>query len=143
MRAVGNNYLVKSVEGYSANDNEIFNIPRHQYSLIFDHDLSDSLNYQASVKYLSSRCSPIRIANNNQPVPDPFPNEGVDFQVPDHRLGSVVLFNANINWQFQAKDSISFAIHNVFDKQWQQGGSVVHPYQQTGRWFSLKFEHKW
>lgn len=143
LRFVGNHYMVQSVEGYGADDNEIFNIPRHQYNLIFNQDISENLSYQTSMKFLSARRSPINIANNNQPVLDPFPNEGVDFQVPDHRLGSVLLFNANLRWHYKTQNTLSFAIHNLFDKQWQQGGSVVHPYQQTGRWFSLKLEHKW
>ena len=143
IQLIGNNYLVKSVEGYSANSNEIFNIPRSQYNLIFNQDLSDNLSYHASIKYLGSRLSPINIASNNQPVLDPFPNQGVEFQVPDNRLGSVVLFNTNIRWQYDSKSSLGLAVHNLFDKNWQQGGSVIHPYQQTGRWYSLKLEHKW
>lgn len=143
-KLIGNHYSVESVELYSADDDEIFNIPRNQYNFIIDNKFNQHLSYQLSLKYLGNRRSPINIALNNQPVVDPFPNAGVDYQVPDNRLSSVLLFNTDIRWQFnQGQTVLTFNVQNLFDKQWTQGGSVVHPYQQTGRWFKFGVEHNW
>ena len=38
--------------------------------------------------------------------------------------------------------SVSFNVQNAFDKEWYQGGSVAHPYKQTGRWYKLGIEYK-
>ena len=144
LRLIGQYYQVTSVEGYGADDDEINNIPRHQYNLLMDQELTEQLSYQLSLKYLGNRRSPIFIAQNNVPVADPFPNEGVDYQVSDNRLPHVLLFNANLRWKLTDQPMmITFNVQNLFDKTWYQGGSVVHPYQQTGRWFKLGVEFSW
>jgi iron complex outermembrane receptor protein len=142
LRFLGHHYKVNSIDRYSADNDEIFNIPRNQYNLIFGHQLTDKLHYQLSAKYLGNRRSPINIAINNQPVADPFPNQGITYQAPHNRLGAVVLFNANLRWKL-AQTTISFNVQNLFNRQWTQGGSVVHPYEQTGRWFKLGVEYLW
>ncbi|MFT5162578.1 MAG: outer membrane receptor for ferrienterochelin and colicins [Alteromonadaceae bacterium] len=141
-RFIASHYNVTSVEGYSADDNEIFNIPRTQFNLIMDHQLTEQLSYQLSAKYLGNRRSPINVALNNIPVADPFPTQGVDFFDLDNRLSHVYLFNLNLRWKPKVWPvTLTFNAQNLFDKNWQQGGSVVHPYQQTGRWFKFGLEY--
>ena len=144
VRLISNHYGIKSVEGYGAKGNEIYNIPQTQLNLIFDKSFTEQFNMQLSMKYLGSRLSPINIANNNQPVPDPFPDAGVVYQAPNYRLPSTILLNANLRWKINGqKTTLGLSIQNLLDKQWQQGGSVVHPYQQTGRWVTFSVDHKW
>ena len=142
-RLVGSHHKIKQVKGYNADENEIFNIPRNQYNFIFDHQWGDDFSYQLSLKYLGNRKSPINIALNGKPVKDPFPSQGVEFQVPENRLPSNYLFNINLRWRFDQKPlTLTFNVQNLFDKTWYQGGSVAHPYRQTGRWFKLGLEYK-
>jgi iron complex outermembrane receptor protein len=142
-RFIGSYYKIKKSEGYSADNNEIYNIPRYQFNLIFDQKLNDIVSYQLSLKYIGSRKSPINIAFNNVPVEDPFPNEGVEYQVPENMLPPTFLSNMNIRWQIPSLPMVvTFTVKNIFDKTWRQGGTVVHPYQQTGRWFKFGAEYK-
>ena len=106
--------------------------------------MSNSLISQISVQYLSNRKSPIRIATNNIIVEDTFPNQGVSFDEPENRLPSVTLLNAKIRWlPDNAPLEIFLSIQNLLDKQWQQGGSTIHPYPQTGRWGQLGISYRW
>ncbi len=144
IRLVATHQQVAKVEFYEADDDEIFNIPRTQISLSWDSHLSNSLSSQISVQYLSNRKSPIRIATNNIIVEDTFPNQGVSFDVPENRLPSVTLLNTKIRWlPTKLPLEISLSIQNLLDKRWQQGGSTIHPYPQTGRWGQLGFSYRW
>jgi outer membrane receptor protein involved in Fe transport len=143
LRLVANHYQVESVQGYPGDDNGIYNIPRSQYNLIFDYRLTDQWLYQLSVKYIGARQSPINVAQANEPVVDPYPDSGVVFQSVNHHLPSVYLVGANVQWQADSIPlSLSLTVKNALDKTWQQGGSVVHPYRQTGRWYKLGIEYR-
>lgn len=129
-RFIGSQTRVVSSENYPAQDDDIFNIPQYQFNVIFDHELSQQLDYQLSIKYLGERKSPISAVGER---PLDLNNE----------LGSNVLLNANVNWQLTSLPiTISFNIQNAADKEWYQGGSVSRPYRQTGRWYELGFEYK-
>lgn len=144
LRLVGTYQKVASVEFYDATDDEVFNIPKSQYSFSWDAKLSQSVSSQIYLQYLSSRISPIRIANNNVLELDPFPNQGVEFEQPNHRLPSVVLLHAKLRWRLSSMPiELSISAQNLLDKQWEQGGSTIHPYPQTGRWIQLGAKYKW
>jgi outer membrane receptor for ferrienterochelin and colicins len=144
LRLVATHQMVAEAEFYEADDDEIFNIPKTQISLNWDRHISRSLISQLSALYLSDRKSPIRIAADNIIVDDPFPAQGVEFDVAENRLPSVLLINAKIRWLLQSMPlEVSLSVQNLFDKQWQQGGSTIHPYPQTGRWGQLAFSYGW
>ncbi len=143
LRFIGSQSKVHETANYTASDDNIYNIPDYQFNLIFDHKVDEQLQYQLSMKYIGSRVSPIYIAVDGEPVVDPYPGVGVDYQDPNHKLGSTVLLNANFNWHVKGLPmTISASIQNLTDKEWYQGGSVAHPYQQTGRWYRVGFEYK-
>lgn len=143
LRFIGSqNHIIDAIH-YPASNSEIFNIPNYQFNFIFDHQYSDSLQYQVSWQYIGERLSPINIAINGEPVEDPFPNSGVNFQDSTHHLEAVSLFNFNTRWKVNNSNlTLTFNIRNLFDQQWFQGGSVAHPYKQTGRWVKLGIEYK-
>lgn len=144
IRLAATHQQVVTVEFYDADDDEIFNIPKTQLSLSWDHHVSDSVISQLSAQYLSNRKSPIRIAVNNVNVEDPFPDQGVEFDLPGNRLPSVTLINAKLRWLPKSTPlEISLSVQNLLDKQWQQGGSTIHPYPQTGRWGQVAFSYRW
>ena len=143
LRFIGSQNKVVDVTNYPASNDEIYNIPNYQLNAIFDHQFSDQLQYQLSWQFIGERLSPINIAINGEPVTDPFPNSGVTFQDPDYKLGAVSLFNAHARWKVNNSGlTLTFNIRNMFDQNWYQGGSVVHPYKQTGRWIKLGVEYK-
>lgn len=130
LRFIGSQTKVVNSENYPAKDSEIFNIPQYQFNLIYDHELESNFNYQISVKYIGERLSPVSLTESPS-----MPNE--------HKLGSTVLINANLNWQLSNLPiTISFNVQNAADKEWYQGGSVALPYRQTGAWYKLGFEYK-
>ncbi|TQV84952.1 TonB-dependent receptor [Aliikangiella coralliicola] len=81
--------------------------------------------------------SPINLAGDN------FPAQGVEFPLPNNRLDSVYLFNANLRWELPLNQlNLTFNVQNLFDKKWFQGGTTVVPYPQTGRWWKLGFNFR-
>lgn len=142
-RFIGSQNKVLDTVHYPAMDDDVYNIPNYQFNLIYDHELTEHLEYQVSMQYIGKRTSPINIALDGQPVNDPFPDSGARFQSPEHSLGSTTLLNANINWQLESLPlTISLHVKNLADKDWYQGGSVAHPYKQTGRWYKLGVQYK-
>lgn len=143
LRFIGSQNHIMDVKNYPASDSEIFNIPNYQFNFIFDHQYTDNLQYQLSWQYIGERLSPINIAINGEPVADPFPNSGVRFQDPNYHLAAVSLFNFNTRWKVENSNlTLTLNVRNLFDKNWYQGGSVTHPYKQTGRWIKLGLEYK-
>lgn len=143
VRFIGSQNRVLDALHYPTTNDEIHNIPSHQFNLIFDHELNQQLEYQFSLQYLGERHSPINIALDGRPAQDPFPNAGARFQASDNMLGATTLLNANVNWQLETMPlTISFNVKNLTDKDWYQGGSVAHPYKQTGRWFKFGLHYK-
>ena len=144
IRMVTTYQKVSEVQFYDAANGEIFNIPKNQVSLSWDSELTQNFSSQLFAQYLSSRSSPIRIANNNMLVDDPFPNQGVSFEEPSYRLPSVVLLHAKLRWKFNNLPlEVSMSVQNLTNKKWQQGGSTIHPYPQTGRWAQLGLTFNW
>lgn len=143
LRFIGSHNRVIDALHYPATDDDIHNIPSVQFNLIFDHKFNEQFEYQLSMQYIGQRYSPINIALDGEPAVDKFPNSGVQLQAPNNELDASTLFNLNLNWQPENLPlSVSFSVKNLFDKDWYQGGSVAHPYKQTGRWFKFGLQYK-
>lgn len=143
LRFIGSQSRVIDALHYPATDDDIDNIPSNQFNLIFDHSISPQFEYQIAMQHIGQRHSPINIAVDGRPAVDQYPNSGVRLQLPHNTLGATTLFHINLNWQAQTLPvSVSLNVKNVFDKQWYQGGSVAHPYKQTGRWYKLGLHYK-
>ncbi|TQV76958.1 TonB-dependent receptor [Aliikangiella marina] len=143
-KLVASHYQVESVEFYEARDDEIYNIPQTQLSFTWDLQIDPQLANQFNLVYLGERLSPINILSNGVPVVDPFPNQGVDFQLPENRLPGVALINWKMSWKSPNSPlTVSASIQNLTNKMWRQGGSTVHPYPQTGRWGQIQFAYRW
>jgi iron complex outermembrane receptor protein len=136
------NRLIDSKQ-FLADDTYIYNIPNHTLNLILDYRFNDHWSINGEWQYIGNRLSPIDISLNGQPVSDPFPNSGVDYQVPDNILDAVNLLNTRLAWQASPQLELALEVRNLFDKQWQQGGTTLHPYPQEGRWWQLAAEYRW
>lgn len=144
IKLVASYYRVESVEFYEAQYDEIFNIPQTQYSVTWDWQLSEQVSNQLNYSSFGSRLSPILILNNGQPVTDPFPGEGSEFQLPNNRLPTAGLLNWKFNWKSSRWPlSVSASVQNLANKQWKQGVSTIHPYPQTGRWGQVELVFRW
>ncbi|WP_196137661.1 TonB-dependent siderophore receptor [Aliikangiella sp. G2MR2-5] len=134
---------VNSFEFYEARGDEIFNIPKLQAGLTWDYQATDKLSSQVHVQYIGERLSPVSIASNGVPVVDSFPDSGVEFQVPNNRLDSVLLLHSAVSWKWSNHLRIKLAFQNLLNERWEQGGSTIHPYPQTGRWGQVSMYYQW
>ncbi len=126
-------------KNYGVRGVRIYNISPLSANLIIDatpiRSLGDQVWVHVDFKYLDRRLSPISsdVTATNPNVPGPNPK---------NTLPSTFLVNAG----FGVRDFVSqgwgldFRVYNALDTKWQQGGSVQHPYPQTGRWFALNLK---
>jgi len=136
------NRLIDSKQ-FLADDTYIYNIPNHTLNLILDYRFNDHWSINGEWQYIGKQLSPIDISLNGQPVSDPFPNSGVDYQVPNNMLDAVNLLHTRLAWQASPQLELALEVRNLFDKQWRQGGTTLHPYPQEGRWWQLAVEYRW
>ena len=136
---------VEKSEAYPATDREIHNIPELMANLTIDRKLRGSLWAHLTVHYLGSRLSPVDINLNGVPVPDLFPGQGADFHDLDRRLPSTTLVHAGLSIDDLRGSGLGFDLraYNLFDEQWKQGGSTLHPYPQEGRRLSAQLRYRW
>jgi len=119
---------------------DIANIPTFTTNLIIDQKITVNSSANLTFRYVGKQYSPILIQQNGVKVPDPFPNTGVNFDDQYNYVDDVFLVNSNINYQLKENVSLNFKINNLFNQQYQQGGSTLHPYQKPGRWYYIAAE---
>ena len=82
------------------------------------------LSLNMTVRYIGAQLSPINITIGS-----------TRFFEPDRRVDGALLVNAGIRvgdlWSNRLSMDVRF--YNLFDKAYDQGGSVAHPYPQAGR----------
>ena len=118
----------------------IANIPTITSNLIIDKKITKNLAFNLTFRYVGKQYSPIIIQQNGIKVADPYPSTGVSFDDPNNYVDAALLVNSNINYQLKENISFNFKVNNLFDQQHQQGGSTLHPYQKTGRWYYIAAE---
>ena len=111
-------------------------------NVIVDKKLSKNHSFNVALRFIGRQFSPIVIQRDGQHIEDPFPDEGVSYFEPQHYVDNTTLVNANWQWQASSKLKINLQVNNLFDQQYYQGGSTLHPYQQTGRWYHLKATYR-
>ncbi len=129
---------VKSFENFSASDDKIYNIPNITMSFILTHQWNDRWNTELTTRYIGTRHSPIIISLDGVQVTDPFPNAGVDYYQPNNKEPAEWLVNASVNYKVSSTFNIGFSAFNLFDEDYYEGGTTLHPYKQEGRWWMLK-----
>lgn len=132
---------VLNYENFSVEDGEIANVPSLTVNGIFDYAWSSQWHTHLTVQHVGEQYSPINVQSNGVAINDPFPNEGVTFQDPNHRVKDVTLFHLQVSYEPIDDMRIDLAMENVLDEQYQQGGTTLHPYPQTGRWTRLGIQY--
>ncbi len=133
---------VSSSEKYAARDDDLFNIPHITSNFQWHYDISSNWQSTLNIKYLGSRRSPIDISFNGSSIEDPFPEQGVSYFNADFTLPAVTLVDFVISAEnlLLAGSRFSIEVNNLLNKDWQQGGSTIHPYPQQGRWWRLSYQ---
>lgn len=127
---------------YGVRDGRIFNIPAVTSNAVLDFSLGSPFGKAAwlelSWQHLGARLSPIDIAFAEQGGNSPSPARS--WLLPDNTLPSVDLLNVGVRIPglLGARSFLDLRVTNLANTQWQQGGSVTHPYPQPGRWVTVK-----
>lgn len=122
----------------------IANVPTLSAALNINYDWSAKLHSALAWRYSGQQFSPINIQNNGNPATDPFPNQGVTFDDANHRVAASWRLDGNIHYQLSSLNSeLIFAVENLLDRQYEQGGSVQFPYPQPGRWWRIGIKTSW
>jgi hypothetical protein len=123
-------------------DGRIYNIPNFSGNLILDWDLGSTWGRRvwlhATYQHLGARLSPIEISFPAQGAPVPTPARS--WSLPDNTLPAVGLVHLGLRIPglFGHRSFLDLRVSNATNAQWKQGGSVVSPYPQPGRWTTLK-----
>lgn len=131
-RQVSNSEKIATDNGY------ISNVPKFTANIIIEAKLNDKVGLHTNVQYIGKQFSPIIIQQDGQTVDDPFPDQGVNYYQPNHYENNVWLVNSNIDYKVSDNVAFNLRVENIFDRQYNQGGTTLHPYPQKGRWAHIQ-----
>jgi len=116
----------------------INNIPKFAANLTFDLPVNPKLSLHLGLRYIGKQFSPVHLQQGITPVNDPYPERGVDFYQPEKKINSTLLLSTNVRYKINEHVSLALRVDNLLDKEYQQGGTTVHPYPQKGRWINAQ-----
>ena len=123
--------------GYGMKAGRIYNIPSFSGNLLLDWNAGPAW-VNLTLQHLGARLSPIEIAFPAQGGPVPTPARSWSY--PDNTLPAVVLLHLGVRipGRFGSRSFLDLRVSNATNAQWKQGGSVVSPFPQPGRWATLR-----
>lgn len=127
-----------SSEKIATHNGYINNVPKLTANLVLDKPITDKLNAHLAIRYVGKQYSPIVIQQDGMKVVDPFPEQGVSFDQPNHYQASSWLLNSNLRYKASDALTLNLRVDNLLDENRYQGGSTLHPYPKRGRWVSLQ-----
>ncbi|RKZ85724.1 MAG: hypothetical protein DRR19_15960 [Candidatus Parabeggiatoa sp. nov. 1] len=122
---------------------EIWNIPNWTANAVFNFNplelfdakldsVSNDLWLNLTARYVGEQLSPIYIVFNKGED-----NER-EINKPDHEVDDVLLFNTGFRWNNLWNGLfLDGRVYNLLDEKYEQGGTVLHPYPQPGRWWMI------
>ncbi|MCP4697261.1 MAG: TonB-dependent receptor [Gammaproteobacteria bacterium] len=120
-------------EKYNVSGHRIHNVPDWTANLILNYSLNKNVWFNFTARYIGKQLSPVDITIGDTPP----------FIEPDKEVDDVFLFNTGVRWSNIGKGFfVDARVYNLLDEEYFQGGSVEHPYPQTGRWYMLNFGYK-
>ncbi|MCH8290144.1 TonB-dependent receptor, partial [Candidatus Poribacteria bacterium] len=125
---------------YPITNKQINNVPKWTANAIFDfnpfYSTQKNTWFNLTARYIGKQSSPIDIVFKDDETQEII----ADFRDADNEVGAALIFNAGFslrnilfNWI-----SLDARVYNLLDTEYEQGGSVRHPYPQPGRWFLLR-----
>jgi iron complex outermembrane receptor protein len=121
-----------NAEDYGVTGHRIHNIPEFAGSLLVDvhpfHRRFEPFLFNVTFRYIGYQLSPIiNTYKNGQPI-----------QLPENGVDEALIVNAGIRLADFHRFTADFRIYNLFGAEYYQGGSVVFPYPQQGRWWMVE-----
>lgn len=134
---------VTRYEDFEVDGGNIANVPYLTANLITEYEIHSNWSTSNTIQYISEQFSPVFIQNNGVAQVDPFPNQGVSFNDPDNYVAEAILLHTQLSYKPIRSLRIDLQVDNLLDEDHMQGGTVLHPYPQTGRWYRLAASYKW
>lgn len=134
---------VLSHENYAVKDGEISNVPAITANVMAGYKIDKKWNVNSTLQYIGEQYSPIYIQANGVAIADPYPSEGVSFDSESNTVSQATLLHFQLSYQPIKALKLDIQIDNAFDEQHKQGGTTLHPYAQTGRWYRFAASYKW
>lgn len=127
---------------YGTRGDAIFNVPKLVANASFDvtpiQSLREQLALNVTVRYVGAQLSPIDIR-----YVDATGNVLRHYDLPDNTVDAYVLANLGVRVTDLpvAGLSLDATVYNLFDTEYFQGGSTLHPYPRMGRSFLVKLSY--
>ena len=125
-------------QNFPITGSDVHNVPAWSGNLIAtiapDFARRQQLRLNATVRYIGDQKSPIDVTVGNRVFREP--SRTVDRAV-------VVNLGGRIGRLWSQPWSLAAHVYNVFDTEYEQGGSVSHPYPQPGRWALVTVGRSW
>ncbi len=143
LRANATYQHVLSAMDYGTRGSQIFNVPAFSSNVIVDvtplPKRYRNLAVNLTARYVSPQLSPVEIR-----FADATGATVREYAEPDRTVAGALLFNAGIRVTDLLTPGLSLdvTVYNLLDRQYQQGGSVLHPYPQPGRWLLLTLGYR-
>lgn len=118
-------------EDYGEADGHVFYVPSLTANLVTDFKMPASFGrsswYNLTLRYIGEQRAPI-VGRQPQSA------------LLAHRSPAVTLVNTGLYIEslWQTSLNLDLRVFNLFDKAYEQGGSVQFPYPQPGRWWQVK-----
>jgi iron complex outermembrane receptor protein len=134
---------VLSHENYAVKNGEISNVPAVTANIMAGYAINKKWNMNSTLQYIGEQYSPIYIQANGVAITDPYPNEGVSFDSENNTVSQAMLLHIQLSYQPVNKLILNLQVDNALDEKHEQGGTTLHPYEQTGRWYRFSASYKW
>ena len=136
VRLVGAYQAAVAAKDYGTRGGRIFNVPAWSGALSVDvapvPPWKDKLWLHAAVRYVGPSLSPVDLTFR-----DAMGNTVASFVEPDRRIEGAAIVDLGFRLKHVPVKNLFLqgTIYNLFNTFYEAGGSVVHPYPQTGLWF--------
>lgn len=123
---------------YDVINNNVKNVPSLAANFVIDisplPSIIKNLWYNLSVRYIGEQESPYNIVFSN----------GRSFINTNYKVKAATIINTAVRWDNIFNNNLSFkvSVDNLLDEKYEQGGSVIHPYPQPGRWYLIELGYK-
>lgn len=129
---------VSDFKNYDVFNDNVKNVPSITGNFIFDinpiPNIIKTFWYNLTIRYIGEQESPYNITFTN----------GRSFVDANYKVKAATIINTAIRTENFLLDglSIKISVDNLFNKKYEQGGSVTHPYPQPGRWYLFELGYK-
>jgi iron complex outermembrane receptor protein len=124
---------VIDTENYTAKGTHIYNVPRLSSNVTASYQIIKNLIVNANVNILSRQVSHYRL-----PIEEIIENnkEDIEISIPPRAV-----FNVGASYKWKNLE-LGLNAYNLFNRNYEQGGSTIGPIRQQGRWLMFSLAYK-